>query len=124
VIGLSHGVTWDESAQRPQVADQEEARAWAFGACAQYVANDTFFLREMGWTSPPAARVSGRSVPGRWHIPNCVDERVFAPPGGRDGGAAPVYGHILVRATHTTKSPCVPGRGGFARIATQTMTPI
>ena len=52
------------------------------------MANDTFFLREMGLRVEPGSEGFREVVPGRWYIPNCVDERVFYPREVSGGSAA------------------------------------
>ncbi len=79
VVGLSHGVTWDDAPGTPASEHKKRWARWAFEHCARYVANDTFFLREMGLDV--AAGIEGfvEVTPGKWYVPNCVDERVFYP---------------------------------------------
>jgi glycosyltransferase involved in cell wall biosynthesis len=48
------------------------------------VANDTFFLREMGLDAPPGQGAFQQISPGRWFIPNCVDTEWFVPTPGQD----------------------------------------
>jgi len=79
VVGLSHGVTWDDAPRAPRARHKRRWARRAFDACARYVANDTFFLREMGLDVPPGSEGFREVAPGRWYIPNCVDERVFFP---------------------------------------------
>ncbi|MCX7598276.1 MAG: glycosyltransferase family 4 protein [Armatimonadetes bacterium] len=79
VIGLSHGVTWDD---RPAALRSRVKRAWAqwaFRHCAKYVANDTFFLRQMGLQIAPGQGLFSEVAPGRWYVPNAVDTRIFCP---------------------------------------------
>lgn len=78
-IGLSHGVTWDDAPDSPAARHKKRWAQWAFEACARYVANDTFFLREMGLEVAPGAEGFREVAPGKWYVPNCVDERVFYP---------------------------------------------
>jgi glycosyltransferase involved in cell wall biosynthesis len=82
VIGLSHGVTWDDrpGALRSRVK-RTLARA-AFHRCAAFVANDSNFLREMGLDIAPGERFFEQVAPGRWFIPNCVDTERFRPGAG------------------------------------------
>ncbi|MGD9497193.1 MAG: glycosyltransferase family 4 protein, partial [Armatimonadota bacterium] len=77
VVGLSHGVTWDDAPHLPAARHKKRWAQWAFAACARYVANDTFFLREMGLDVPAGTEGFREVAPGRWYVPNCVDERVF-----------------------------------------------
>lgn len=84
VIGLSHGVTWDDAPGSARAKYKKRWAQWAFEACARYVANDTFFLREMGLDVPPGSEGFCAVAPGKWYIPNCVDERIFYPRGEVD----------------------------------------
>ncbi|MGC9320398.1 MAG: glycosyltransferase family 4 protein, partial [Armatimonadota bacterium] len=79
VIGLSHGVTWDDAPGTARARHKRRWARWAYEHCARYVANDTFFLREMGLDIPAGSEGFREIAPGRWYIPNCVDERVFSP---------------------------------------------
>jgi glycosyltransferase involved in cell wall biosynthesis len=84
VIGLSHGVTWDD---RPRALRSRVKRAiarMAFRRCAAFVANDSNFLREMGLSVAPRERFFEEVVAGRWFIPNCVDTELFRPGPGRE----------------------------------------
>ncbi len=79
VIGLSHGVTWDD---RPGALRSRVKRAmarWAFNACARFVANDTFFLREVGLSVAPGQQPYMEVAPGKWYVPNAVDTSIFCP---------------------------------------------
>jgi len=83
VIGISHGVTWDD---RPGALRSRIKRAIAraaFRRCAAFVANDSNFLREMGLDIAPATRPFEEVAPRRWFIPNCVDADRFRPSDGR-----------------------------------------
>jgi glycosyltransferase involved in cell wall biosynthesis len=84
VVGLSHGVTWDD---RPGALRSRVKRALAraaFRRCAAFVANDSAFLREMGLEVAPGDRFFEQVAPGRWFIPNCVDPERFRPNRGWD----------------------------------------
>ena len=59
----------------------------AYRRCARFVANDTFFLREVGVDIAPGERAFEEVEPGRWFIPNCVDTSRFAPPDSSEGRA-------------------------------------
>jgi glycosyltransferase involved in cell wall biosynthesis len=77
LIGLSHGVTWDD---RPGALRSRVKRAiarMAFRRADAFVANDTFFLREMGLDAAPRQRMFQEVAPGRWFIPNCVNAERF-----------------------------------------------
>jgi len=82
VIGLSHGVTWDDAPQSLAGRLKRGLARLAFRRCAGYVANDTFFLREMGVPLAPREGMFTQVQPGRWFIPNGVDTAHFHP---RDG---------------------------------------
>ncbi|MBW3623054.1 MAG: glycosyltransferase family 4 protein [Armatimonadetes bacterium] len=108
LIGLSHGVTWDcdnvpgsrsparsggeriggsraGSGSRRIVLRSPSSRIkrtlaeMAFRGSRGYVANDTFFLREMGLRIAPGTRPWTEVAPGRWYLPNAVDTERFAP---------------------------------------------
>ena len=80
LVGLSHGVTWDHAPGTWRSRKKRRMAKEAFERCARYVANDTFFLREMGLDIAPAEQPFEEVVPGRWFIPNCVDTERFRPP--------------------------------------------
>jgi glycosyltransferase involved in cell wall biosynthesis len=80
LVGLSHGVTWDDAPGAWRSRRKHRLALEAFERCARFVANDTFFLREMGLSVAPGERPFEEIAPGRWFIPNCVDTSVFAPP--------------------------------------------
>jgi glycosyltransferase involved in cell wall biosynthesis len=79
LIGLSHGVTWDDAPGTWRSGRKRQMALDAFRRCRRYVANDTFFLREMGLRIGPGERPFEEIAPGRWFIPNCVDTSVFRP---------------------------------------------
>jgi glycosyltransferase involved in cell wall biosynthesis len=93
-VGLSHGVTWDDAPDTAAARHKKRWARWAFGACARYVANDTFFLREMGLDVPAGAEGFREVAPGKWYVPNCVDERVFYPRPA--DGSSPAFQAIVV----------------------------
>jgi len=80
LVGLSHGVTWDDAPAAWRARRKRRMAREAFTRCARFVANDTFFLREMGLSLAPGERPFEEVAPGRWFIPNCVDTSVFRPP--------------------------------------------
>jgi len=87
VIGLSHGVTWDVGPMRLANRIKKGTARWAFRKASRFVANDTFFLREMECPEAPANLQPFAQVePGRWYIPNCVDTGYFSPGGGPEDG--------------------------------------
>jgi glycosyltransferase involved in cell wall biosynthesis len=84
VVGISHGVTWDD---RPGAIRSRVKRALARGAfrrCDAFVANDSNFLREMGLDVAPGHRLFEEVAPRRWFVPNCVDVEQFRPGNGWD----------------------------------------
>ncbi|MEA3401310.1 MAG: glycosyltransferase family 4 protein [Armatimonadota bacterium] len=91
VIGLSHGVTWDDAPGTARARHKRRWARWAFESCARYVANDTFFLREMGLHISAGSDGFREVAPGRWYIPNCVDERVFSPEAEADPRAETAF---------------------------------
>lgn len=95
VVGLSHGVTWDDAPGAPRSRLKRAVARWAFGRCARYVANDTFFLREVGLEVQPGARPFCEVAPGRWYVPNAVDTKAFCP-GPPSDEAAELRPFILV----------------------------
>jgi glycosyltransferase involved in cell wall biosynthesis len=92
LIGLSHGVTWDcqttvqrstFNLQRGKAAASNRFKKAvaeiAFRRARSYVANDTFFLREMGVPVAPGSRSWEEVDAGRWFLPNGVDTERFQP---------------------------------------------
>ena len=77
VIGLSHGVTWDDAPGSPAARFKRALARIAFRGCDAFVANDTFFLREMGLPLPPQENPFAEVQPGRWFLPNGVDLEHF-----------------------------------------------
>ncbi|MBI3946164.1 MAG: glycosyltransferase family 4 protein [Armatimonadetes bacterium] len=84
LIGLSHGVTWDAHPGSRAARLKKLLARLAFARCRAFVANDTFFLREMGVDIAPRTRAFAEVRRGRWFIPNCVDTEHFRPTPGRD----------------------------------------
>ncbi|HOJ21038.1 MAG TPA: glycosyltransferase family 4 protein, partial [Armatimonadota bacterium] len=84
MIGLSHGVTWDDRPGSRAARLKKRLARIAFARSRAYVANDTFFLREMGLNAPPGQGAFQQVAPGRWFIPNCVDTEWFVPTPGQD----------------------------------------
>jgi glycosyltransferase involved in cell wall biosynthesis len=94
VIGLSHGVTWDDRPSALQSRVKRSWARWAFRRCAKFVANDTFFLREVGVDVAPGAPAFSEVQPGRWFMPNAVDTDFFRP--GPPGDEAARYRPFLL----------------------------
>jgi glycosyltransferase involved in cell wall biosynthesis len=84
LIGLSHGVTWDDEPAAWRSQKKRTLAREAFTRCARFVANDTFFLREVGVDIAPGERPFEEVAPGCWFIPNCVDTSQFSPPATSD----------------------------------------
>lgn len=78
-ITISHGVTWDDAPHKPSAKLKKALARLSFRRSTAFVANDTFFLREMGVSLPPGERKFQEIMPLRWFIPNCVDEEAFSP---------------------------------------------
>ncbi len=74
---VSHGVFWDDrpSALRNRIKKALARRAYREATFV--VANDTFFLREVGEDVRPGAEPFTQVAPGRFFVPNCVDTRMF-----------------------------------------------
>lgn len=73
IVGLSHGVTWDDAPHSWKARFKRGLARLAFRNCSAFVANDTFFLREMGLPIAPQENPFTEVGPGRWFIPNGVD---------------------------------------------------
>jgi glycosyltransferase involved in cell wall biosynthesis len=71
----------------------------------------------MGLNVAPGGEGFREVAPGKWYIPNCVDERVFSP--GVADVRSPVYGHILVPRNIYHNRGVDLAVEAFARIATQ-----
>ena len=89
LVGLSHGVTWDDAPGTWRADKKRRLARQAFARCARFVANDTFFLREMGVDAQPGERAFQEIAPRRWFIPNCVDTTVFRPLAPSDDASRP-----------------------------------
>ncbi len=76
---LSHGVWWDDApgALRSRVKKRMTRRA--FASARAVVANDTFFLREMGLEAPVGTAPHTEVAPGKWFVPNGIDTKRFCP---------------------------------------------
>ena len=79
VVGVSHGVTWDDRPRSLRGRIKRGLARSAFRRCSAFVANDSNFLREMGVDVGPGERFFQELAPGRWFIPNCVDAERFRP---------------------------------------------
>lgn len=72
LLGISHGVTWDERPGSVSARIKRAVARRAFRLADSFIANDTFFLREMGLAAPPRQGLFAQVAPARWFIPNCV----------------------------------------------------
>lgn len=79
LVGLSHGVTWDDRPRSVRSKIKKAVAIAAFRTADLYVANDTNFLREMGVDAPPRHKPFSRIAPRAWFIPNAVDPEFFRP---------------------------------------------
>lgn len=77
-IAISHGVTWDDAPDSMTGKVKKWFAKVAFNKSTTFVANDTFFLREMGIKIGPGERKFEEITKGRWFIPNCVDTDLFS----------------------------------------------
>jgi glycosyltransferase involved in cell wall biosynthesis len=75
-VVISHGSTWTREA-RSDVARKMLARL-AFKRATQFVANDTFVLRELGLDVGPQEAMFEEVSSRKWFIPNCVDVNFFS----------------------------------------------
>jgi glycosyltransferase involved in cell wall biosynthesis len=72
LIGISHGVTWDERPGSARARLKRLIAKRAFRLADGFVANDSYFLREMGLAIAPRDRLYSEVAKGRWFIPNCI----------------------------------------------------
>jgi len=77
LVGVSHGVTWDDRPGSARSAVKRALARAAFRRADLFVANDTYFLREMGLRVMPGERAFSRVADRAWFIPNCVDARKY-----------------------------------------------
>ena len=83
IVGLSHGVTWDDRPGSRAARLKKRLARIAFARSRAYVANDTFFLREMGLDAPPGQGAFQQISPGRG-LSQLRRYRWFVPTPGRD----------------------------------------
>lgn len=77
-VGLSHGVFWDDAAWwTPRSLIKLMIARLAFRRAHAYIANDTHFLRAMGFRIEPRQDMHSRIAPRVWFIPNGVDSQEF-----------------------------------------------
>jgi glycosyltransferase involved in cell wall biosynthesis len=77
-IVISHGVTWDDSPQSKAGKIKKWLARFAFEKSTSFVANDSFFMREMSINISPGEKMFSPVLPSRWLIPNCVDTSLFS----------------------------------------------
>ena len=78
-VVISHGSTWTRRTSRRSKMARKFLARFAFQRATQFVANDTFVLREMGLDVSPRQGMFQEVSPGKWFVPNCVDVGLFAP---------------------------------------------
>jgi len=76
-ILLSHGVFWDDRPGALRSRLKRSLARRAYRKARAVVANDTFYLREMGEDVHPGAEPFSEVVPGRFFVPNAVDIERF-----------------------------------------------
>jgi len=76
---ISHGVFWDDFPGSLRSRIKRGLARRAYQKARLVVANDTFFLREVGEDVQPGAQPFSEVAPGRFFFPNCVDTTQFAP---------------------------------------------
>ncbi len=74
---ISHGVFWDDKPGALRSRIKRSLARRAYMKAAAVVANDTFFLREVGEDIQPGAEPFSEVAPGRFFVPNCVDTDKF-----------------------------------------------
>jgi len=76
---ISHGVFWDDGPGSLRSRIKRRIARRAYRLAGRVVANDTFYLREMGVDAPVGTEPFSEVEPGRWFVPNCVDTERFRP---------------------------------------------
>ncbi len=76
---LSHGVWWDDAPGSVRSRIKKRMTRRAFRTASAVVANDTFFLREMGIEAPVGEAPHTERAPRKWYVPNGVDTECFRP---------------------------------------------
>jgi glycosyltransferase involved in cell wall biosynthesis len=71
LIGISHGVTWDDGRLLASRIKRIIARR-AYRRADGFVANDSYFLREMGLAIAPRQGLFSEVTKNRWFIPNSI----------------------------------------------------
>lgn len=74
---VSHGSTWTRLSSFRSNKIRKVLARFAFSRAKQFVANDSFVLRELGLDVKPKERMFEKLSRGKWFIPNCVDEDRF-----------------------------------------------
>lgn len=80
-------MTWDDAPHSRAGRIKKWFAKFAFEKATSFVANDTFFLREMGVEISAGERKFEEVAEGRWFIPNCVDTKLFTRSPERNGEA-------------------------------------
>jgi len=75
---ISHGVFWDDRPGALRSRIKRDLARRAYQKAAFVVANDTFFLREVGQSVAPGAEPFSEVAEGRFFFPNCVDVEQFS----------------------------------------------
>lgn len=78
-ITVSHCVRWNRPTETDGMynAVHKFSARVAFKYSNKYVANDTYFFREMGIDLAPKEKKFEQIVNNRWFIPNCVDTNYY-----------------------------------------------
>ncbi len=76
---VSHGVFWDDRPRALRSRAKRRCARRAYHKASVVVANDTFFLREVGEDIQPGAKPFSEVAARRFFVPNCIDTHHFAP---------------------------------------------
>ena len=77
LIVLSHGLDWHQPAVSKADKFRERTAKMIVRNECFLVANDSNFLRNIGFKIPPAEGFFNEIAPNKWFIPNCVDISLF-----------------------------------------------
>lgn len=75
---VSHGVFWDDRPNALRSKIKRKLARRAYRNATAVVANDTFFLREVGEDVQPGIEPFSEVSPGRSFVPNCLDTEQFS----------------------------------------------
>jgi glycosyltransferase involved in cell wall biosynthesis len=78
VVVLTHGVNWTSETNPRKKKIRKSSAQYAFNKAKKFVANDTFFLRQMGMDIDPRTHMFEEVKQGVWFIPNCVNTDYFS----------------------------------------------